>query len=253
MSNNQPIYSIQTLKKQAKLYAKEKQISLHQALDYVANQVGFTHWTLLIKHYSNYSLVNIAQIFSMLKPGHLMLVCADKNIGKMSFAMNLMAEASDKNIKSTYYSFHASREVILNRIKLIFRKNKQELDEQLIQIRFPAANYGTISADFNSLPENNFIIIDYLQRIPLNGINQFTLEMSQLAKRKRSRILALSQILPNEQRMQTFYRHFNHIIFLENTVTKEDSSKRNCSLIKSTHYQIQQRVLNFDRIFYKFE
>ena len=93
MSNPKSAYSIQSLKKQAKLFAKEHNILLTNALNYVAHQAGFTHWSSLTKHYSEYSNKSVNEIFTMMKPGHLMLVGAGKNVGKMSFAMNLVSNA----------------------------------------------------------------------------------------------------------------------------------------------------------------
>ncbi len=164
MLHNPKIHSIQTLKKQAKLYAKEKQISLHRAQNLIANQIGFSHWSLLIKSYATYTLKYVREIFSMLKPGHLMLVCADKNIGKMSFAMNLISEASRIKITSTYFSFYAQVETILNRISLIFTEDKIESDAHLIKIKYFDSNYEAVIRDLENETAGSFIVIDYLQR-----------------------------------------------------------------------------------------
>jgi hypothetical protein len=244
-------HSIQTLKKQAKVYAKEKQVSLHQAQALIANEAGFSHWSVLINNYSTYSLNDIREIFSMLKPGHVMLVSADKNVGKMSFAMNLISEASRNKISSTYFLFYEQVESVLSRIKLIFAKDKNEIDARLIKINYLDSDYKAVIRDLENQSAGSFIVIDYLQKLPLKNLNPFILKLSKLAKNKGLRIVALSQKLAEMPDSHKLYRHFNHVLILDYSQGKDN--ERCCSLIKSTHYQIQKNKLVFNRSCYKFE
>ncbi len=225
---NQKLYSIQTLKKQAKLYAKTNQLSLHQGLDHIAKQVGFTHWSLLIKSYSKYCVKNIKNIFSLLAPGHLMLVCADKDVGKMSFAMNLISEASQAKIASTYFSFYEPAESILSRIELIFAKDNRKIDEELIQISYLKSDFEKILNDMKNETAGSLIVIDYLQKLPLNELNQFFLKLSQIARVRHLRLVALSQKLSDSE-IHKFFRPFNHVLLLEHS--ESNDSERCCSLI----------------------
>ncbi len=242
------ITSIQTLKKQAKICSKTMGISLHKAQDLIANQVGFTHWSLLMKSYSNYSLKNLKDIFLMLKPGHLIMISADKNVGKMSFSMNLVSEASKNYIKSSYYSFHEQADIILKRMELIFAHDKREIASCLVKINYFNDDYEESIRSLEMETAGSFIIIDYLQKISGENINSFILKLNKIAKNQKIRILALSQHVAN---CHELYRHFIHVLLLKNS--EKNDKKRSCILVKSTHFQIQDNELSFDRSCYKFE
>jgi hypothetical protein len=147
MSNVKRPYSIKSLKKQAKLFAKEQNILLGNALNYVAQKAGFTHWSALTKHYSKYSSKSVDEIFTMLRPGHLMLVGAGKNVGKMSFAMNLVSNAYANEIPSIYLSLHLSSCQIVNRISFITDIAQDQFNTELLKVMHLKSNYESVIID----------------------------------------------------------------------------------------------------------
>lgn len=262
MSNTKCPYSIQSLKKQAKLFAKEQNILLSKALNHVAHQAGFTHWSALTKHYSQYTNKSIDEIFTMMRPGHLILIGAEKNVGKMSFAMNLISNAYEKKIPSIYLSLYLPSCQILNRISSITNIAQDQFNMELLKVIHLKSKYESVIIDnIENVAKGSLVVIDYLQKIPKSKLDTFIKKLNNVVKKQNLRLLALSQI--NEESQSSpidmilsgheIGRHFNHILFLENFNDTEVQDKKNCSLVKSTHYQKQQNLLNFDKTFYRFE
>jgi hypothetical protein len=255
-------YSIKSLKKQAKLLAKEQNILLSNALNYVAQKAGFTHWSALTKHYSQYSSKSVEEIFTMLRPGHLMLIGAGKNVGKMSFAMNLISNAYVNEIPSMYLSLHLPSCQILNRISFITNIAQDQFNTELLKVlHLKSKHESVIINNIEDVDKGSLVVIDYLQKIPESRLQAFMKKLNDVVKKQNLRLLALTQVKEESQCSpidmilsgHEIGRHFNHILFLENFKDTEVQDKKNCSLVKSTHYQIQQNVLNFDKNFYRFE
>ena len=235
MSKTKRPYSIQSLKKQAKLAAKEQNILLSKALNYVAQQAGFTHWSALTKHYSQYSNKSVDEIFTMMSPGHLMLLGAGKNVGKMSFAMNLVSNAYAKKIPSIYLSLHLPSCQILNRISFISNIAQDQFNTELLKVIHLKSEYESgIINHIEDVDEGSLVVIDYLQIIPEPKLHAFIKKLNHIVKKQNLRLIALSQV--NEESQSSpinmilsgheIVRHFNHILFLENFNDTEFQDKK---------------------------
>ncbi|MFT6657526.1 DNA helicase [Maritalea sp.] len=88
---------IHNLKRQARLLARQEQVSLHQALDQIASREGFSRWSLLISRFDGVSdAEKAAQSF---QPGDLVLLGGRPGHGKtrigLAIAYSKMAAGHD--------------------------------------------------------------------------------------------------------------------------------------------------------------
>lgn len=96
MRLSSPIY---TLKRQAKLLARDSEIKLHQALNQLAIKEGFRDWSHLATSYSKASPAK--DIMSQLTSGDTVLIGARPGHGKTLLGLELVALA-EKNNRTGY-------------------------------------------------------------------------------------------------------------------------------------------------------
>src|SRR5690606_14490410 len=88
MKLSAPIYH---LKRKARLLSREENIPLHEALDRIALQEGYSSWSLLAARLS--ASKPARKLFAQLKPGDLMLVGARPGHGKALMSLELAVVA----------------------------------------------------------------------------------------------------------------------------------------------------------------
>lgn len=248
--------SIQSLKQQAKNLANKDKIALNQALNLIANDYGFTHWSLLMKHFNMVRLNNPETIWHSLYPGEMMLISAAEGAGKLSMALNLACIALQENIKVHYLTIPNNRKLVYERLKMII--NKVDVDFAIsndFKINDTELNEKSIMHQLNQIENNSAVIIDYLQAIEnqQTGYEIFLHNIKEIAKKRDLRLLILSQVtkegniqLLNHMRdSKQIFRHFSHHLHLNHT--DDQNNERELFLIKSTHYQCHETVLSLDK------
>ncbi|HAT2159619.1 TPA: hypothetical protein F8R78_07760 [Legionella pneumophila] len=60
----------------------------------VANDYGFTHWTLMHKYFKSVRMNNLESIWQSFIPGEMLFLSAAEGAGKLSFALNLALYAA---------------------------------------------------------------------------------------------------------------------------------------------------------------
>jgi hypothetical protein len=265
MSLSQTIPSIQTLKKTAKLLALTKNIHLSQAFDLVANDYGFTHWTLLLKYFKSVRINTIESLWRSFLPGEMVLLSAPEGAGKLSFALNLAENALKKNVPVKYFSMHVNASFISERLIKIADPNlvNDWKNRQYLVIEDRNFDSKTLIDEICNSTPGALLIIDYLQSIKTTGSTELYHNLLQEIKlitlQQSSKVLILSQINEKNDADSLDYiaggrsigKHFSHAIYIEQQqIPNEDH--RGIVLVKSIHYQKQKSLLQFNKENYRF-
>ncbi|MER9937518.1 DNA helicase [Mesorhizobium sp. M0088] len=157
MKLSAPIYH---LKRQARLLSREGKIALHEALDRVAAQEGFTSWSLLAAKAAE--AAPAGRLFAQLAPGDLVLVGARPGHGKTLMSLELAVEAMKSGHRGVFFTLEYTQRDVLDRFSAIGADPVQFND------RFVFDNSNAISADYivkalGSAPRGTLVVIDYLQ------------------------------------------------------------------------------------------
>ena len=95
MKLSAPLYH---LKRKAKLLSRAENIPLHEALDRVARQEGFSGWSLLAAKVT--ATAPAEKLFARLAPGDLVLVGARPGQGKTLMSLELAVQAMNPAVEA---------------------------------------------------------------------------------------------------------------------------------------------------------
>ncbi|RUT81163.1 MULTISPECIES: DNA helicase [unclassified Mesorhizobium] len=157
MKLSAPIYH---LKRQARLLSREGKIALHEALDRVAAQEGFTNWSLLAAKAAE--AAPAGRLFAQLAPGDMVLVGARPGHGKTLMSLELAVEAMKSGHRGVFFTLEYTQRDVLDRFRAIGADPVQFNDQ------FTFDNSDAISAAYivkalGSAPRGTLVVIDYLQ------------------------------------------------------------------------------------------
>ncbi|HAT1881551.1 DnaB-like helicase C-terminal domain-containing protein [Legionella pneumophila] len=265
MSFSKSIPSIKSLKLSAKKIASTKNIPLSQALDLVANEYGFTHWSLLHKYFKSVRMNNVESIWKSFLPGEMLLLSAAEGAGKLSFALNLALYAAQIKLPVKYYSMHVNASFIFERLNKISCQNLEcDLQQdQYMEVEEKCFDQNTLIEKIKKDKPGSLLIIDYLQAIVSHGeidpYHDFVRELKLIAQQHTLRVLILSQVNQEVNFESLEYiagggsisRHFAHVIHIE-PQQREIEGEREIVLVKSIHYQKQKSLLQFNKDNYCF-
>lgn len=149
-----PIYQ---LKRRAKLMARTDTIPLHQALDRIAQEEGFTAWSLLASQHET----SVPSMLSQLTEGDLLLIAARPGHGKTLLGLQLLLDASREDRKATFFTLEYTQEQSVNRIHAL-------PEGEVLGERIEIVTSDDISADYiirhlQGAPRGTVAVIDYLQ------------------------------------------------------------------------------------------
>jgi len=157
MKLSAPIYH---LKQNAKRLARQMAIPLHDALDRVASQEGYSGWSLLAARHA--ALSPAARLYDRLSPGDLVLVAARPGQGKTLMALELAAEAVKSGKQSVFFTLEYTDADVLERLRVI------GFDPTPFGQSFTFDCSDAICADYimttlQTAPSGTLVVIDYLQ------------------------------------------------------------------------------------------
>ncbi|MCE9649760.1 MAG: replicative DNA helicase [Parvibaculum sp.] len=192
MKLSAPIYR---LKRAAKLLSREKNIPLHEALDRVAAQEGFSGWSLLAAKAS--ATAPAGELFGRLSPGDLMLVGARPGQGKTLMSLELAVEAMKAGHRGVFFTLEYTEKDMLDRFRDI------GVEPGRFEGLFEFDNSDEISADhivkrLASAPRGTLAVVDYLQLLDQKRENpELSIQVRTLREFARDRgliIVCISQI-----------------------------------------------------------
>ena len=192
MKLSAPIYH---LKRQAKALSREQNIPLHQALDRIASQEGFTSWSLLAKRASTPS--PSSALLARLNSGDLVLLGARPGHGKTLMGLELLIDAMAFGHHGFFFTLEYNESDMQKRFKAIGK------DPMNFGDLFAFHNSDAISADYiitklASAPRGSVAVIDYLQLLDQKRENPELADQVQVlksfARQKGLIIVFISQI-----------------------------------------------------------
>jgi replicative DNA helicase len=192
MKLSAPLYH---LKRKAKLLSRAESIPLHEALDRIARQEGFSGWSLLTAKVT--ATAPAEKLFARLVPGDLVLVGARPGQGKTLMSLELAVQAMRSGSRSIFFTLEYTERDMLDR----FRAIGAERDD--FSGLFECDSSDDISSDYivrrlATAPRGTLVVVDYLQLLDQKRENpelMFQVRALQLFARDRGLIFVfISQI-----------------------------------------------------------
>ncbi|MCW3053058.1 MAG: helicase [Chthonomonadales bacterium] len=194
MKLSAPIY---VLKQQARVLSRREAIPLHQALDRIANQEGFTAWSLLSAKATPTRKRPVSTLLAQLRSGDLVLLGSRRGQGKTLLSIELAIRMMQQGSQAAFFTLDFTATEVANCFKAL------DVDLGEFQDRFLVDTSDQICAEYilsklASAPANMLVVIDYLQLLDQKRENpDLTSQVQQLRSFARERqliILCLSQI-----------------------------------------------------------
>lgn len=157
MKLSAPIYR---LKRKARLMSREDHIPLHDALDCVALEEGFSNWSLLIAKLSK--TAPASKLYPQLRPGDLVLVGARPGQGKTLMCLELALQAIKSGNRSAFFTLEYTAKDVLES----FRSLGVDWSRFEGQFEFDGSNEisaGYIVGKLSLAPPGTLVVVDYLQ------------------------------------------------------------------------------------------
>ncbi len=150
----------EALKRKARLLSRKENVPLHEALDRIALQEGFSDWSLIAAKASAASPAR--KLYARLKSGDLLLVGARPRQGKTLMSLELAVEAMKSGNRGVFFTLEYTVKDMLDRFRAIGVEWAQ------FDGLFQFDNSDAISADYvartlASAPRGTLVVIDYLQ------------------------------------------------------------------------------------------
>lgn len=151
---------IDKLKRQAKLLARDDKLSLHQALNHIAKQNGFSDWSHLASDYASASPAKT--LLRQLKSGDLVLLGARPGQGKTLLGLELAALADKINRSGYVFTLDYNAADVWDRLtQLGFDPNG--LGRQIMVDTSDNISAAYIAATVPETSDDALIVVDYLQ------------------------------------------------------------------------------------------
>ena len=157
MKLSAPMYH---LKRKAKRLSRDQDIPLHAALDRIAATEGFSAWSALAAKAGE--ATPASRLFTLLRPGDLVLVGARPGHGKTLMSLRLAVEAMRSGSRGAFFSLEYTEKEVFDRVRAIGAEPAQ------FEGLFDVDCSDAISADYimkrmAAAPRGTFVVIDYLQ------------------------------------------------------------------------------------------
>jgi len=157
MRLSSPIY---TLKRQAKLLARDNDIKLHDALNQIAAKEGFKNWSHLASSYSKTTPAK--EIMSQLKSGDMVLIGARPGHGKTLLGLELAALAKKNSRKGYVFSLDYNEMDVWDRYEKLGLDPKEH-DGPIVVDTSDDICAAHIIERVKNTPSHTLVVVDYLQ------------------------------------------------------------------------------------------
>ncbi|MBY5316820.1 AAA family ATPase [Rhizobium leguminosarum] len=196
MKISAPIYH---LKRKARKLSRAEDIPLHQALDRIALEEGYSGWSLLA------AKAPAGKLFQQLLPGDLLFVGARPGHGKTLMGLELAVEAMKSGRPGVFFSLEYTEDDIVDRFRAIGVDRAQF--ERLFEFDgSDAISAAYIAERLASAPRGTLVVIDYLQLLDQKRENpELSVQVRTLKAFARERgliVVFISQIDRSYERSQ---------------------------------------------------
>ncbi len=192
MKLSAPIYQ---LKKRAKRMVRNDGVPLHQALDTIAREEGFTRWSLLSAHTTAGPLSQT--LLSQLKQGDMLLLAGRRGQGKTALGLQLLLDAARLDRKAVFFTLEFTETEA--RVHLHVRSGGADESSDKVEIvTSPEISADYIVRHLSGAPEGSVAVIDYLQildqRRSTPPLSEQVASLSAFAKQTGTILGFISQI-----------------------------------------------------------
>ncbi len=192
MKLSAPIYQ---LKKRAKRMVRNDGVPLHQALDTIAREEGFTRWSLLSAHTTAGPLSQT--LLSQLKQGDMLLLAGRRGQGKTALGLQLLLDAARLDRKAVFFTLEFTETEA--RAHLHARSGGADESSDKVEIvTSPEISADYIVRHLSGAPAGSVAVIDYLQildqRRSTPPLSEQVGSLSAFAKRTGTILGFISQI-----------------------------------------------------------
>jgi hypothetical protein len=165
MKLSAPLYH---LKRKAKLLSRADNIPLHEALDRIARQEGFSGWSLLAAKAVANSPAR--KLFARLAPGDLLLVGARPGHGKTLMSLELAVQAMKAGSRGLFLTLEYTERDILDRFRAI------GVTREAFAGLFEFDSSDDLCSDYiirrlAAEPRGTLVVVDYLQLLDQKRAN----------------------------------------------------------------------------------
>lgn len=151
-----PIYQ---LKRRAKLIVREEGVSLHAALDRVAQGEGFTRWSLLSSQLTMETSKD--SFLSKLIEGDLLLIAARPGQGKTRLGLQLILEAAIQGRRAVFFTLEYTEQDTRRRLRSLGGSEEDIGELEVVASDDICAD--SVVKHLSGSPRGTFAVIDYLQ------------------------------------------------------------------------------------------
>lgn len=157
MKLSSPIYH---LKRSAKRLARGQAIPLHDALDRIAAEEGYSAWSLLAAKHA--AISPASRLYGRLEPGDLVLIGARPGQGKTLMALELAIEAVKAGMRSVFFTLEYTEKEALARLHAIGCQ-PDDFGTMLALECSDDICAAFIMERLQDAPRGTLVVIDYLQ------------------------------------------------------------------------------------------
>lgn len=192
MKLSAPVY---LLKQQAKVVSRKEGIPLHQALDQIAKQEGFSAWSLLSAKAT--SEKPLATLLPQLHSGDLVLLGSRPGQGKTLLSIELAIQTMRHGNQAAFFTLDFTATDVANCFKTLGEDLGEFRDRFLVDASDEICAEYIISR-LISAPAKTLVVIDYLQLLDQKRDNPDLMSQVQqlrdFARERQGIVLCLSQI-----------------------------------------------------------
>lgn len=192
MRLSSPIY---TLKRQAKLLARDNDIKLHEALNRLATKEGFKDWSHLASSYSKATPAE--EIMKQIRSGDMVLIGARPGHGKTLLGLELTALAEKMDRTGYFFTLEYNETDVWDRFeKLGFEPKRFERPVVVDTSNNICAAH--IIECLSSTPNDSLVVVDYLQlldqRRSNSPLDEQVRALKEFATKRGAIVVMISQI-----------------------------------------------------------
>lgn len=184
---------IPVLKRRARMQARNQTIPLNQALNQIAQQEGYSSWSLLSVKSTQLS----AGLYDKLTSGDLVLLGARPGQGKTLMGLRVLIDAIAAGHKGYFFTLEYTTADVLARLRQM-GADPEKVGSDFILDTSDQISAGYIADQTANARAGSVIVIDYLQLLDQNRNNPpLDDQVRVLAKHAASKghvIIAISQI-----------------------------------------------------------
>ncbi len=258
---------IHVLKSQAKSLKKQAGITSVEALNRIAQQEGYSSWSLLKSRENNIFPNSYGEILDFFNDGDLVLIGGRPGQGKTIFTLGLLVQALQKQVFPGYvFTLCETPKSIIERIKCYNSNIVPDGEKFVLDYSNKICAEYIIEQTRGKLKSGSIIVIDYLQQLDEKRVNppiqEQIVALKAYAKEQKCKIIFISQIRREveyqESKTLTIKDVRSPNPFDKNLINKmilmqqssKDPSKVSVQINSKTPHQFEVNFSREKRIFY---